>query len=335
MILLTGGAGYIGSHTLLEILKTEREVIVIDDFSNSDKSVIVNLEKISNKKITFIEVDICDFADLQKKLAAYKIDSAIHFAAKKAVGESVSFPVMYYENNVSGLLNILKICTEKNIVNFVFSSSCTVYGIPESSPVTEDFPIQNANSPYGNTKQIGEEILKDYQVAHPTFKYFNLRYFNPIGAHESGLIGDNPNGVPNNLLPYLTKVVYGELKELTVFGGDYDTPDGTCIRDYIHVLDIARAHVLALETLENNQNKELPKSINLGTGKGYSVLEVITSFEKTTHKKVAFSIGPKREGDVPAIYADATLAKKILNWECKYNLEDMLSSAWNFQCKQK
>jgi UDP-glucose 4-epimerase len=334
MILLTGGAGYIGSHTLLELFKTDREVVLLDNFSNSDKSVIQKLEKIANKKITLIEVDICDFNTLQKSLQNFPITSVIHFAAKKAVGESVQSPILYYENNVGGLINILKICNEKNIQNFVFSSSCTVYGIPNSSPVTEDFPIQVANSPYGNTKQIGEEILQDYQIAHPQFKYFNLRYFNPIGAHESGLIGDNPNGIPNNLLPYLTKVVFGELKELTVFGGDYSTADGTCIRDYIHVVDLARAHVLALETLENSK-KDLPKSINLGTGLGYSVLEVISSFEKTTQKKVAYKIGPKREGDVPAIYANAALAKEILNWECLYNLEEMLQSAWNFQCKQK
>lgn len=333
MILLTGGAGYIGSHTLLELLNHEDEVLVVDNFSNSNPDSLTKIAQLNNKKFYFEEVDICDQTALTACLQNYPIQAVIHFAAYKAVGDSVAQPLNYYRNNLVGLINILDYCAKKQINHFVFSSSCTVYGVPQKSPVTEEFEIQTANSPYGNTKQIGEEIIRDFAFANPTFNYLNLRYFNPIGAHESGLIGDDPTGIPNNLIPYLTKVAFGELAQLKVFGGDYATPDGTCIRDYIHVVDLAKAHVLALHQLKQHQINLESRNINIGTGVGYSVLEVINCFEKVSKLKLNYTIVDKRSGDVPAIYADPSKAKNSLNWEAQYTLEDMLRSAWNFQLK--
>lgn len=335
MVLLTGGAGYIGSHTLLELVSSGFEVLIVDDLSNSSLKIIESLESITKKSIAFEKVDITNQSDLDRIFSKYDINSVIHFAAKKAVGESVENPLKYYHNNVTGLISLLSCCEKHRVKNFVFSSSCTIYGSPKTSPVTEDFEIQIAASPYGNTKQIGEEIISDFANSIE-FNYLNLRYFNPIGAHESGLLGDNPEGKPNNLLPYITRVANKELDELTVFGDDYDTHDGTCVRDYIHVIDIAKAHVSALELLlKNKKINDKVNAINLGTGKGYTVLDLINTFEKVTNIKVNYKIGPRRSGDVPAIYADASLAKNILNWEAKLNLEAMLQSAWNFELKKK
>jgi UDP-glucose 4-epimerase len=328
MILVTGGAGYIGSHTIVELLNKNFEVLVIDNFSNSDVSALESIEKITGKSISFIEMDLRNYDLLVEKTKEFDIEGIIHFAAYKSVGESVFEPLKYYDNNINSLVNVLQLLKERNISNFVFSSSCTVYGSPEVIPVTEDSEVKKGESPYGKSKIIGEEIVNDFNYTHP-FSAINLRYFNPIGAHSSGLIGDRPIGKPNNLLPFVTQVAIGKREVLSVFGDDYDTPDGTCLRDYIHVIDLAKAHVSAVEYNRGNHNTVIP--INLGTGNGSSVLEIINTFEKVSKIKINYKINPRRKGDVPAIFGDCSLSKKLLDWEAQLSLEDMLSSAWNFE----
>lgn len=329
MILVTGGTGYIGSHTVVELLNQNKEVIVLDSLVNSDINVVDKIKKISSKDFYFEKLDLCDFESLNSVFQKYSITSVIHFAAFKAVGESVQKPLMYYRNNLLGLINLLDCCAINKVQNFVFSSSCTVYGEPKQMEISETAPVAVAESPYGNTKKIGEEIIRD-MVKASSLRSVNLRYFNPIGAHKSGLLGDYPKGTPNNLVPYITRVAKGQLDCLNVFGGDYPTPDGTCIRDYIHVVDIAQAHVDALQLLEKMNLGEC-EEINLGTGKGNSVLEVIQTFEKATGIKIKYKISPRRPGDIMAIYANTNKAKEKLNWTAKLNLEDMLFSAWNFE----
>jgi len=330
-ILVTGGLGYIGSHTVVELQNSGYESIIVDNLSNSELKVLDGLERIMQQRPIYYEGDINDSELLLKIFNENDISAVIHFAAAKAVGESVQNPLKYYRNNVAGTVNILESMKVKGIRQFIFSSSCTVYGEPDQLPVSEESPIKPAESPYGNTKQICEEIIRDTVTASEDWSAISLRYFNPIGAHESAQIGELPSGVPNNLVPYLLKVVAGELRELSVFGDDYDTPDGSCIRDYIHVVDIAKAHVIALDRLTKNKNKEDYEIFNLGTGSGYSVLQLIKTFEKVTGEHVNYKIVDRRPGDVMKIYSDTTLANAELGWKSERELSDMLSSAWKWQ----
>ena len=329
MILLTGGAGYIGSHTALSLLEKGEEILIIDNLENSSLQVIQSLKEVSKKELIFIEGDVRDEALLEELFAKYNISGIIHFAAYKAVGESVVDPLKYYDNNVGGLVSILNTCKRHKVSNFIFSSSCTVYGTPDIIPVDEKASIQQAASPYGNTKIICEEILSDFAYSESWFDFVSLRYFNPIGAHHSGIFGDDPNGIPNNLLPYITRVASGELEELSVFGSDYNTPDGTAVRDYIHVVDLANAHLKAMEYVRAANSKV--RFVNIGTGKGYSVLDLIKTFEKTTGVKINYKMVERRPGDVEKIYAKPDLAEKELKWKAQLNLDDMLTSAWEFQ----
>lgn len=327
-ILVTGGTGYIGSHTVVELQSKGYEVVIIDNLSNSHLSVVDNIEKISGKRPLLEVFDLCDeqkVADFFKKYNA--IEAVIHFAAYKAVGESVENPLKYYHNNLGSLINILK-SGNKNIV---FSSSCTVYGQPDELPVTEHAPIKKALSPYGNTKQICEEILADYTESNRDFRCIALRYFNPIGAHETALIGELPLGVPNNLIPFITQTAIGIRKELSVFGSDYNTSDGTAIRDYIHVVDLAKAHVIALERLLNNKTKHNFEVFNLGTGNGYTVLEAINAFEKVSGQKLNYKIVGRRSGDVEKVWADTRFANVELGWKAEQDLDSMMLSAWNWE----
>lgn len=334
MILVTGGAGYIGSHTVVELIKEGYDVLVVDNFINSSKEVLGKLSKLSSKKFDFEEVDVVDQEALEKVFSKYpKISTVIHFAAHKSVGESVNNPLEYYRNNIGGLVSVLEACKKFKVNNFIFSSSCTVYGEPQSIKIDENTSIAKAASPYGNTKIIGEEIIQDFVKVNDV-KAVLLRYFNPIGAHESGLLGDEPKGIPNNLIPYLTKVVDGKLKRLQVFGDDYNTKDGSCIRDYIHVVDIAIAHVKSIKYLETLE-RGVVDPINLGRGEGCTVLEVIAAFENATGKKVPYEIAPRRAGDVEAIYANPSKAKNKLGWTAKLSLENMMTSAWKFQTNNK
>ncbi len=335
-ILITGGAGYIGSHTIIELLKTtEFRIISIDNFSNSSIKTYDRIEKISGKKITNYTVDICDKINLEKLFEAEKnIVGIIHFAAFKSVPESVSNPFKYYHNNISSLLNILECCLKFNIPNFIFSSSCSVYGNISNLPVKEDTILGKAESPYAYTKQVGEEIIKDYTIAFPKLKTILLRYFNPVGAHSSGLIGELPIHKANNLVPIITQTAIGKIQQMTVFGSDYPTRDGTCIRDYIHVTDIANAHIKALMVLINGSNKSNYSIFNLGTGNGISVLEAIDAFEKISGQKLNYFIGDKRPGDVIAIYSDTEKSRVELGWEPQYNLEDMMETAWKWELEQ-
>jgi len=329
-ILVTGGAGYIGSHTIVELIKAGYDVVAIDNFDNSYPSVLVNLKKITGQDIAFAEVDIRDKASLKSFIKATPgIDAVIHFAANKAVGESVALPLKYYENNVGGTVNLLEAMQEAGIKEIVFSSSCTVYG-EAAPPVDENAPIPLAQSPYGNTKQICEEILKD-QCNATDIKVVALRYFNPVGAHESALIGELPIGVPNNLVPFITQTAIGKRAVLTVFGDDYPTPDGTCIRDYIHVVDIALAHVAAINYLAKKKYTESFSVFNLGTGEGNSVLEAIKAFEKVAGVKLNYKIGPRRAGDVVQVYASCEKAFSGLGWKTKLSLEDCMSSSWKWE----
>ncbi len=329
-ILVTGGTGYIGSHTIVELLKAGFDVCTIDNFDNSYPSVLDNLNKITGTIIEFDEVDIRDKAALKKYLKSKPgIDAVIHFAANKAVGESVALPLKYYENNVGGTVNLLEAMQEANINNIVFSSSCTVYG-EANPPVDEYTHIPQATSPYGNTKQICEEVLMD-QTKASDLKVVSLRYFNPVGAHESALIGELPIGVPNNLVPFITQTAIGKRAFLTVFGNDYPTPDGTCIRDYIHVVDLAVAHVAAINYLLDKKYSEAFSVFNLGTGKGNSVLEVIQTFETVTGEKLAYKIGPRRAGDVVQIYASCDKALNELGWKTERSLEECMSSSWKWE----
>jgi UDP-glucose 4-epimerase len=331
-ILLTGVAGYIGSHTYCELIGEDHNVIIFDNFSNSEKSVLKRLELITKKPINYVEGDILDSTLLRKTLSRYKVEAVIHFAGLKAVGESVNEPLRYYENNVAGTINLLKALQAAKVCKFVFSSSATVYGNPEYLPIDEEHPL-NAINPYGRTKLQIETILKDFSCSNFDMKIAILRYFNPSGAHHSGLIGENPKGVPNNLVPYMMQVANHQLPFLKVYGDNYQTPDGSGIRDYIHVTDLALGHVKALHFMNSTQT---PINIfNLGTGKGSSVLEVIQAFNKACGVSVPFKVEGKRDGDVAACYAKNEKAKKVLNWQPVFSLEDMIKSAWKFQQKNK
>lgn len=332
-IIVTGGAGYIGSHTIIELLEnTNYNIISIDNFSNSSSQTFKRIEKITGKTVQNLEIDICDFKKLNEAFKSIVNPiGIIHFAAYKAVGDSVSNPLSYYHNNLNSLMNILEICKKFHINHFIFSSSCSVYGNVEVLPVTENTPFSIAESPYAHTKQIGEDIITNFTKSETDFNSVLLRYFNPVGAHTSGFNGELSKDKPSNLVPYITQSAAGILPPLTVFGNDYDTRDGSCIRDYIHVSDIADAHVKALNYLIEKRNAKKTTVFNLGTGNGVSVLECIKSFEKVTNQILKYKIGSRRAGDVINIYANNDLAKQELQWNPKYNLDDMMLSAWNWQ----
>ena len=331
-ILVTGGAGYIGSHTVVELLEKGKEVVIIDDFSNSKPEVLQAIKKITNKNFKFYEIDYKNREKLEKVFEENSIEAVLNFAGYKAVGESVQKPIEYYINNVSGALVLLDTMKKHNVKKFVFSSSATVYGDPQIVPITEETKTGETTNPYGTTKLFIEQILKDIYNADNTWDIAILRYFNPVGAHESGLIGEEPQGIPNNLMPYIVRVASGELKELSVFGNDYDTPDGTGVRDYIHVVDLAKGHIKALEKL--NKEETGLYIYNLGTGIGYSVLDMVKSFEKSTGQKVAYKIAPRRAGDIAECYADPTKAKQELGWEAKFGIDDMCKDSWNYISKK-
>lgn len=332
LILVTGGTGYIGSHTAVELIESGFDTVIIDNLCNSKPEVLDGIESITGVKPYFENFDLCDLDQLRQFCKKYNsIKAIIHFAALKAVGESVEIPLDYYHNNFESLINLLRVMGEFDIPNMVFSSSCTVYGQPDKLPVTEDSPVKKASSPYGNTKQVSEEIIQDTIAANPKIKAISLRYFNPIGAHPSAKIGELPLGVPLNLVPYLTQAVIGVRPELRVFGDDYDTPDGTGIRDYIYVVDLAKAHVVALKRLLEEKNKNPYEVFNLGTGRGHSVLEIIRAFEKATGEKVKYKIYPRRPGDIAAVYADTSLANNELGWKAETSLEQTLLTAWNWE----
>ena len=325
-ILVTGGAGYIGSHTAVELLEAGYEVVIVDNFYNSKPEVITNIKKITNKDFAFYEGDVRDKDILRVIFNEHKIDAVIHFAGYKAVGESVEKPLMYYRNNIGCTLSLLEVMQEYNCKKIVFSSSATVYGEPERLPIDELCRLAVTN-PYGATKLYIEGILKDLYISDNDWSIAILRYFNPVGAHESGLIGEEPNGIPNNLVPYIVKVANKELPYLNIFGNDYDTPDGTGVRDYIHVVDLAKGHLNSLDFIMNNKGIDY---YNLGTGKGYSVLELVKTFEKVNNVEIPYKIVARRPGDIAACYADPSYAKKVLKWEAKLGLESMLSSAYKF-----
>lgn len=327
-ILVTGGLGYIGSHTVVELLNKGLEVVVVDNLSNSRIGVKDGIEKITGKSFSFYELDLRNEEELSVLMQRHKPEAVIHFAAFKAVGESVEKPLEYYDNNVGGLISLLRAMKTSECRHMVFSSSCTVYGATKILPVSEDVPRAAAASPYGNTKIICEDILSDISKT-AVLKVVSLRYFNPVGAHESALIGELPLGVPNNLIPYATQTAAGLREQLTIFGDDYNTPDGTCIRDYIHVCDLAEAHVISLDFLKNQHSSF--EVFNLGTGRGNSVMEVVKTFEQINQVKLNYRIGPRRPGDVEQIWADTNKAEQILGWKTKKNLEDMLESAWRWQ----
>ena len=329
-ILVTGGAGFIGSHTVVELQNAGYDVVVLDNLSNSSEKSLERVEKITGKPVKFYKKDILDREGLNEVFEKEDIDSCIHFAGLKAVGESVVKPWEYYENNIAGTLTLVDVMRKHGVKNIICSSSATVYGDPAIIPITEECPKGQCTNPYGWTKSMLEQILTDIQKADPEWNVVLLRYFNPIGAHKSGLIGENPNGIPNNLMPYITQVAVGKLKELGVFGNDYDTPDGTGVRDYIHVVDLAKGHVKAVKKLEDNSGLSI---YNLGTGKGYSVLDIVKNFEAATGIKIPYSIKPRRAGDVATCYSDATKAKKELGWEAEYDIKDMCADSWNFQQK--
>lgn len=330
-ILVTGGAGYIGSHTTVELIEAGYDVVVADNFYNSSPKVLERLETITGKKIEFMECDVCDEKQVEKLFCAYPdIEAVIHFAAYKAVGESVEKPLDYYQNNIGGALCVLQAMKRHGVKNFVFSSSATVYGEPEKVPCDESCAANGATNPYGWTKVMQEQILQDLCKSDPEMNVAILRYFNPIGAHPSGLIGEDPNGIPNNLLPYVAQAAIGKFPSVRVYGDDYPTPDGTGVRDYIHVVDLAKGHVAAVEKLKTNCG---PVVYNLGTGKGYSVFQVIEAFEKAIGRKLEKNILPRRAGDIAENYADPTKAKEELGWSAQYTIEDMCAHAWNWQSK--
>jgi UDP-glucose 4-epimerase len=331
-ILVTGGAGFIGSHTITALVEAGYNPVIVDDFRGAHSSVLSRIEKIIGRQPKFFNVDVCDKNAFQQVFEQHSFEGIIHFAAYKAVGESVQNPLKYYRNNLLGLINTLELALAFNVPNFVFSSSCTVYGEPgELKEVTEEMPKGLAASPYGNTKIIGEDILMDVYQSGAKINIVSLRYFNPIGAHSSGLIGEFPIGKPNNLLPMVTGTAIGKFDEITVFGSDYPTNDGTCVRDYIHVMDLANAHVKALEFLENGKSSF--ETINVGTGQGVSILKVIEVFEEVSGVKLNWNFGPRRSGDVVEIYANADKANHLLNWYPKYTLEDSVRHAWNWEKK--
>ncbi|MDF2905095.1 MAG: galE [Herbinix sp.] len=328
-ILVTGGAGYIASHTNLELLNAGYDVVVVDNLSNASIESVRRVEKLTDKKISFYEADILDKEKLREIFEKEEIDSVIHFAGLKAVGESCIMPLAYFKNNLSGTISLLEVMQEFNVKNLAFSSSATVYGDPEKVPVTEDMPL-SATNPYGRTKLMIEEMLQDLYQSDDTWNIAILRYFNPIGAHESGEIGEDPNGIPNNLVPYIAKVATGVLEKVNVFGNDYDTPDGTGVRDYIHVVDLALGHIKAIEKLQDNPGLVV---YNLGTGVGYSVLDIITNYEKACSKKLTYGIGPRRPGDIAVSYADASKAYRELGWKAERGIDKMCEDSYRWQTK--
>ena len=330
-ILVTGGAGYIGSHTCIELLEQGHEVVVVDNLCNSSKVSLERVEAITGKTVTFYEADLLDKAALDKIFGCEEIDAVIHFAGIKAVGESVSKPLEYYHNNITGTLILCDVMRDHGVKNIIFSSSATVYGDPAFVPITEECPKGVITNPYGQTKSMLEQILTDLHTADSQWNVTILRYFNPIGAHKSGLIGEDPAGIPNNLTPYITQVAVGKLKEVGVFGDDYDTPDGTGVRDYIHVVDLAVGHVKALEKMTSSES--LVRVYNLGTGQGFSVLQMIEAFSKACGKPIPYSIKPRRPGDIAECYADAALAKKELGWEAEHGIDEMCQDSWRWQSK--
>ncbi len=335
-IIVTGGTGYIGSHTVVELIESGFEVVILDNLSNSNIDVLDGIKKITGIKPEFYKVDLADSSETDKISDVLKnADGIIHFAAYKAVGESVKYPLKYYKNNLNSLINILENMQKYSVKNLIFSSSCTVYGQPKELPVTEQSPILKADSPYGNTKQISEEIISDTIKTSEKLKAISLRYFNPIGAHESAEIGELPLGVPDNLIPYITQTAAGIREQLSIFGSDYNTPDGTAIRDYIHVSDLAKAHIAALKRLISNKNKTNSEVFNIGAGKGNTVLEVVKTFEEVTGVKLNYQIVDRRQGDIEKIWANADLAQKELIWETEKSLAEALLSAWNWEKKYR
>lgn len=335
-ILVTGGTGFIGSHTVVELQQAGYNVVIIDNLSNSKADVVDGIEIITGIRPAFENVDCCDMKSMENVFNKYNsIKGIIHFAASKAVGESVQKPLLYYRNNILSLINILELMSQHGVKGIIFSSSCTVYGqpSPENLPVTENAPIQKALSPYGNTKQINEEIIQDYIHSGAPIKSIILRYFNPIGAHPTAHIGELPNGVPMNLIPFVTQTAIGIRKQLKIFGNDYNTPDGTCIRDYIYVVDLAKAHVKAMERILEDKGTDSVEIFNIGTGRGVSTLEVVEGFEKATGVKVNWEYAPRREGDIEKVWADPAKANNVLGWKAETSLEDTLRSAWKWQVK--
>ncbi|HDR8974739.1 UDP-glucose 4-epimerase GalE [Burkholderia vietnamiensis] len=326
-ILVTGGAGYIGSHTTVELLDNGYDVVIVDNLVNSKVEAVRRIERITGKTPAFHQVDVCDEAALAKVFDAHPITGTIHFAALKAVGESVEKPLEYYQNNLGGLFAVLKVMRERNVRQFVFSSSATVYGVPERSPIDESFPL-SATNPYGQSKLIAEQILRDLEVSDPSWRIATLRYFNPVGAHSSGLIGEDPAGIPNNLMPYVAQVAVGKLEKLRVFGSDYPTPDGTGVRDYIHVVDLAKGHIAALDTLAT---RDASFVVNLGTGQGYSVLEVVRAFEKASGRPVPYELVARRPGDIAECYANPQAAADIIGWRATLGIEEMCADHWKWQ----
>ncbi len=331
VILVTGGAGYIGSHTCVELLSKNEELVIVDNFSNSKPEVLEKIKEITKKDFKFYEVDLLDKPSLEKVFQENDIKEVIHFAGLKAVGESVQKPLQYYHNNITGTITLLEVMNKFNCKKIVFSSSATVYGLPKTVPITEDFPLSTTN-PYGSTKLFIEQILKDCCVPDKDFSVILLRYFNPIGAHSSGLIGEDPNGIPNNLMPFIARVADGTYPELNVFGNDYETHDGTGVRDYIHVVDLSIGHIKAIEKIRNMKGVEI---YNLGTGKGFSVLDLVNTFEKVNNVKVNYKIVGRRAGDIAVCYANCDKALKELGWKCERNIEDMCRDTWNFILKNK
>ena len=334
-ILVTGGTGFIGSHTTVELINAGYKVVIVDNLSNSNANVVDGIEEITGVRPAFEQVDCCDYAAMDNVFAKYSdIDGIIHFAASKAVGESVEKPLLYYRNNLTSLINLLELMPKHDVKGIIFSSSCTVYGQPdpENLPVTEDAPIKPAESPYGNTKQVNEEIIRDYINSGASIKAILLRYFNPIGSHPTAIIGELPNGVPMNLIPYVTQTAMGIREQLKVFGNDYNTPDGTCIRDYIYVVDLAKAHVKAMERVLDTDSDKL-EVFNVGTGRGVSTKEIVDAFEKATGVKVNWTYAPRRAGDIEKVWADPKKANEVLGWKADTSLEDTLKSAWNWQVK--
>lgn len=333
-ILVTGGTGYIGSHTVVELQQAGYPVVIIDNLSNSNRAVLDGIEKITGIRPDFVEADCTDIEALKKLFADYpRIKGIINFAASKAVGESIEKPILYYRNNLNTLMNLLEMMGKEDVKGLVFSSSCTVYGEPDHNPVTEDTPIKTATSPYGNTKQISEEIITDVIRSGAPFKSILLRYFNPVGAHPSAEIGELPNGVPQNLVPYITQTAMGIRKELSVFGNDYNTPDGSCIRDFINVVDLAKAHVIAIERMLGDKETPAIEIFNLGTGNGVSVLELIDSFQRSTGVKVPYKIVGRRSGDIEKVWANPDRANNVLGWKADTPLDDTMRSAWAWQCR--
>jgi UDP-glucose 4-epimerase len=333
-VIVTGGTGYIGSHTAVELIADGFEVVIIDNLYNSDITVLDGIQAITGIRPKFYDYDICDRDKLSEVFVAEgRIDAIVHFAAYKAVGESVHKPLDYYRNNLISLMNLLDMMEQHGTPEFVFSSSCTVYGQPDKLPVTETSPVKEAESPYGYTKQAGEIIIRDTMAARKTQRAVSLRYFNPIGAHPTAYLGELPRGVPENLVPFITQTAIGLRDELRVFGNDYDTPDGSCIRDYLHVVDLAKAHVVALKRLIEERNKENYEVFNLGAGTGVSVLEAIAAFERATGEKVKYTIAPRREGDIEKIWADPSLANRELNWKTEITLDEAMETAWRWEKK--